>query len=110
MARFRIENFFPITDDGQSRSIFRSTTRNMRTNVALSKSFTLTVGDEANLPTLAHEHLGDKDLWWALLMYNGWQDPINDVKSGKTILIPDRGQLLSWLETPRDRRANRLRI
>lgn len=52
---------------------------------------------EANLPLVAAHKLGNPDLWWALLMYNGLVDPIGGVHIGSRLRIPDKASLLAVL-------------
>lgn len=48
---------------------------------------------ESNLPGLAMQYLGTELRWWVLLLYNGLYDPIEDVKPGIVLKIPDRNSL-----------------
>ena len=52
---------------------------------------------ESNLPLIASHTLGNPDLWWCLLMYNGLVDPILDIKLGTVLRIPDKTSLMTIL-------------
>lgn len=50
-----------------------------------------------NLPGIAQQYLGSMYKWWAILMYNGLYDPIDDVVPGVVLKIPDKASLDSLL-------------
>ena len=97
MGQFTLEKFLPRMSDGKGGDIFNANFRHIR-NVQEQQRVVIDAAYAHNLPGLAHEYLQDTGLWWALLMYNGLQDPINDVVPGITIRIPNRNQLLLLLE------------
>lgn len=103
MSRFDSVNYMLLTSDRQDNNLFSARFKNMRFNVPSSKTIRLTAADEHNLPGLAHVHLGDKDLWWALLEYNALYDAIEDVRAGLVLKIPSRTALISYLESSPDR-------
>ena len=46
--------------------------------------------EELGLPdAIAHKHYGDADLWWVICYYNGIIDPLNDMKIGAKIKVPN---------------------
>lgn len=106
MARFDAVNYMPLTSDGADNDLFRAKFKNLRFNVQVQKTIRLTAADSHNLPGLAHVHLGDKDLWWVLLEFNGLYDPIEDIQPGLLLRIPSRASLISYLETTSERPAN----
>lgn len=97
MARFNVENFMPLTEDGRSFDIFSSPLRHIQA-VTTESIVVVTAGLAHNLPTLAHRYLGDTGLWWALLMYNQLTDPIADVTPGLQLKIPRKSELVQLLE------------
>jgi hypothetical protein len=96
--RFNIENFLATTEDGSSLDLHSAKFRDLPMLVSSSRRVVIDSSTEANLPLLAHTYLGAKELWWAILMYNGMLDPITDVYIGRTVLIPSRTQMISLLE------------
>lgn len=106
MARFDAVNYMPLTSDGQDNSVFNARFKNMRFNVPVQQTIRLTAADEHNLPGLAFKYLGDVDLWWVLLEYNGLYDPIADVRAGLVLRIPSRTALISYLETAAEKPSN----
>lgn len=97
MSRFSIASLMSTSSDGY-HDVWSASFANMRYAVPHKTSVTVESGFEANLPALAHLYLGDQDLWWVLLQYNGLIDPIHDVRVGVSLKIPDRTSLLSYLE------------
>lgn len=95
--RFSSVNFFPELDNGQN-DIWSSTAKNMRFNLASDRTIIVDARWESNLPGLAEEVLGDMNLYWVLLAYNGLVDPIEDVKPGVVLRIPRRKDLVAYLE------------
>lgn len=56
---------------------------------------------EANLPGIAYQLWGDPDFkyWWALGLYNGIVDPIEDVVTGLELLIPSIDDIKKYLNS-----------
>lgn len=106
MSRFDAVNYTRLTADGGDNDVFSARFKNMRFNVPIQKTIRLSAADEHNLPGLAHVHLGDKDLWWVLLHYNGLYDAIQDVRAGMQLRIPSRSALLAYLETSSEKPSN----
>ncbi len=102
MARFDSINYMELTTDGGALDIFSSRFKNLRFNVPTEKTIILTDADECNLPGLAYTYLGDESLGWALLEFNGLYDSIKDLKAGVRINIPNRRELITFLETQPD--------
>lgn len=102
MARFNIANFMTPTADGKTLSVFSASYKNMRYAVAVERTLLLRPQDEHNLPGIAEKYLGNKELWWVLLEFNGLHDPIHDIKAGNVLLIPSRSSLISYLEATED--------
>lgn len=100
MARFDFHRFFNLTEDERSYDIFSAPVRSIR-KIPSNGIVTVTAKWEYNLPGLAHSYLGDKGLWWAILMHNGLSDPLRDIKPGVQLRIPDKGPLLALLESRR---------
>ncbi len=98
-TRFNLENFIPVTADGQNLDIFKAKFRDIRATVREQQRVVIDAAFEANLPGLAYKYLGNTSLWWAILMYNGLQDPLDDVKVGMTIKIPSRSDLITLMES-----------
>ena len=98
-TRFSIENFIPITQDGQSLDIFKAKFREIRSTVREQQRVVIDAAYAGNLPGLAHKYLDNTSLWWAILLYNGLQDPLDDVKVGMTIKIPSRSDLIAVMES-----------
>ncbi len=97
MGQFNIEQFMPRNSDGTSLSIFNAKFRRIR-DLPEVQRVTVDAAYAHNLPTLAYEHLGDVGLWWVLLMFNGLQDPIEDIVPGLVLKIPDKNYLMQMLE------------
>lgn len=87
--------------------IFDAAFKDMHLHVAASSTVVIDSTWEANLPGLAAEKLGDRFLWWALLMYNGIVDPVKEVFPGVVLRIPDPGQLKSYLALRRAQMSGR---
>ena len=91
---------------GKDNSIFSARFKNIRFNVPVQKTIRLSAADAHNLPGIAHVHLGDKELWWVLLDFNGLYDPIEDVVPGLVLRIPSRTALITYMETTADKPGN----
>lgn len=104
MERFNIENFLElaklIDPAAQPRfDPFSAVFRNMRFTLPIEKIITVDSSMSANLPGLAHRHLGETSLWWVLLYFNGLQDPVQDVVAGLQLRIPSRRSVVAMLES-----------
>ena len=108
MSRFDMVNFMQLTSDGGDLDIFTSKFKNMAFNVPPQLTVQLTASDACNLPGLAFKYLGDVDLWWVLLEYNGLYDAIEDIKAGIILQIPSRSSIISFLETTPDTTSNQI--
>lgn len=106
MPRFDAVNYMPLTTDRKDNSVFGARFKNIRFNVPAQQTIRLSASDEHNLPGLAFKHLGDVELWWVLLDYNGLDDAISDVKAGTLLRIPSRTALISYLESVADTPSN----
>jgi hypothetical protein len=97
MSRFNISEYYKSLESG-AFDIWDVTPNNMRFNVPSATTVIVDSSLEANLPAIAYTYLGDQDLWWAILYYNGLTDPLSDIYSLKVLNIPDRQSLISFLE------------
>ena len=99
MARFDLENFVSLSSDGESLNLFTARFKDLRFRVNPQAEVIVDARYEANLKTLAYDQYeGDSSLWWIILMYNGLQDPINDIKPGVLLKIPRRTEVIALLE------------
>lgn len=106
MARFDLENFISVSSDGGALNIFSAKFRDIRFKVASQATVVVDARYEANLKTLSYDQYeGDSGLWWAILMYNGLQDPINDVIPGTVLRIPKRSEVIALLESQYSRQG-----
>lgn len=96
MNRFNIAGYTTFTQDGLP-DIWNAAYRDMRFSVPSAKTIQVSEGFEANLPALADIHLGDQNLWWVLLHFNGLHDAIHDIRIGTVLKIPDRNALITFL-------------
>jgi hypothetical protein len=96
MSVYALENFHVLNTDGVP-DIFSAQYANLRFSVPSSGEVMIDAQWEANLPGLASRYLGTPYLWWVLLMYNGLEDSIADVKPGVKLKIPDQNSLLTYL-------------
>ena len=108
MSRFDSVNFMQFTSDGAELDVFTAKFKNMAFNVPAQLSIQLTAADTSNLPGLAFKYLGDVDLWWVLLEYNGLYDAIHDVRAGIILKIPSRSSVIAYLETTPDNSSNQI--
>mgnify|MGYP000376038179 CR=1 FL=1 len=99
MARFDLSNFCSLTEDGQDLDLFSAKFRNLALTSTTSRVITVDASTEANLPYLAEKYLGTSRLWWAILMYNGLLDPIEDITIGTRLAIPSRSSIITVLES-----------
>lgn len=105
-SRFNSVNFMKLDSAGVKLSIFSAKFKNIRYNVPTERSLLLGPGDECNLPGLALKYLGDMNLWWVLLEYNGLYEPIEEVRAGLELRIPSRTALITYLETTEENASN----
>jgi hypothetical protein len=98
MARFDASNFMSTTPDGTDLDIYTAKFKDIRFSVPASASVEIDASTESNLPYLAEKYLGDQNLWWIILEYNGLIDPIDDVSPGVTLLIPERRSVIAYLD------------
>lgn len=97
-SRFEASAFYSTFYAGGAFDIWDAKPRDVRFNVPAASTIVVDSSTEANLPYLAHTHLGDQNLWWVLLYYNGLTDPIGDVYASAVLRIPDRSSLITYLE------------
>jgi hypothetical protein len=96
MSRFDISSLMTTTSG--YHDVWTARFSNMRYAVPSINTVTVNSGFEANLPALAEKYMGDQNMWWILLQYNGLIDPIHDIRIGQVLKIPDRTSLISYLE------------
>ena len=70
---------------------------NLRFGVALATIITVDAAYQANLPGLAYDYYGDTSYWRAILAFNGLTDPINDIRIGVQLGLPDASSLQSFM-------------
>lgn len=96
--RFNMSNFYSTTEDGQSLDLLGAKFNNLAMLIPSSRTIVVNSSAEANLPFLADKYMGTSSLFWAIAMFNGIIDPINDVYIGRRLLIPARSAIISLLE------------
>lgn len=84
------------TVDNETLNIWDSVINNLR-QLPYSDLVAVDAQWQHNLPGLAQQYLGSMYLWWAVLMYNGLYDPIDDIVPGVVLKIPDKSSLSSLL-------------
>lgn len=99
MARFDLSNFCSLTEDAQDLDLFNAKFKDLALLASTSRLITIDASTEANLPFIAEKYLGSASLWWAILMYNGLLDPIEDISIGRRLSIPSRSSLITILES-----------
>lgn len=99
-----------LTEDQQSFNIFTARFKDLKYRVLEQERVVIDSAFAGNLPGLAYKYMDDTSLWWTILLFNGLQDPINDVKVGMTLKIPSRTSVISLLESRNAERANTLRV
>lgn len=102
---YGIENFTPVTDEGDALDIWSADWVGLE-KLPAATSVVVTSEWAANLPGLAAVYLGSKYLWWVLLHYNGLYDAVFDIKPGITLRVPDRDMLMTYMEQRRALRKN----
>lgn len=100
ISPYNIARFQPLTQDGLHFNVFDASYNGMRFAVKLSKQIVVDASSANNLPGLAYSELGSEFLWWAILMYNGLSDPLNDIVPGTVLNIPERASLIAYLNRP----------
>lgn len=105
MSSYSIDNFAPVVGEGDALDIWEADFVGIE-NLPSASTVQLDSTQAANLPGLADKYLGSPYLWWALLIYNGLDDPIRDVAVGLTLRIPDRDALMSYMLARRNARAS----
>lgn len=105
-SRFNSTNFMQKTADGNHLSVFSARFKNLRHNVPVERTLTLGPQDESNLPGIAAKYLGDVNLWWVLLEFNGLYNPVLDIRAGMTLRIPSRSAVITFLETSPEAASN----
>jgi hypothetical protein len=98
MARFNASNFMQLTNDNLDLDIHSAKFKDIRFSVATTQIVEVDASTEANLPAIADKYLGDQNLWWLLLDYNGLLDPIEDIYPGQRLNIPDRKSVIAFLD------------
>lgn len=56
--------------------------------------YTVEPGYENRLDLISYEFYNTPFLWWAIAIMNGIENPIEDVKSGIVLRIPDRQNII----------------
>jgi hypothetical protein len=95
-ARFSVDNFLPYPNGRMSP--FDANFRDLRYAIPSDREILVTAKEQADLPNLALQYLGDNRLWWVILQYNGLYDPIEDIQPGVKLRIPRRAALIAYLE------------
>lgn len=99
MSAYNVANFMQITEDSLHLEIWTASFVDIHRFVPPARTLVVDRKYAANLPGMAAEFLGSRYLWWAILMYNGLADAINDVRPGVKLLIPDKDALVSYLQS-----------
>lgn len=73
--------------------------RNMRYQVAPTRSILIDSRYAYNLPGLAYDYYGDTSYWRAILAFNGLTDAVNDIKVGVQISLPAKADVDALLAT-----------
>lgn len=68
----------------------------------------VTVRHENAPDRLAQDYYKDVDLWWVIMLYNGFIFP-EQIQAGATVKIPDFTQLKAWLQTLSSTSSNQFR-
>jgi hypothetical protein len=87
-----------VTADRSDHNIYDAKFKNIKFSLGAARLVVVDASTEANLPGLAEMYLGDQSLWWILLDFNGLVDPIQDIRSGARLLIPERRTVIAFLE------------
>lgn len=78
-------------------SVFKSGYKNIRFALTTTQTYTIKQADMANLVGLAYTLYGDVSLWYALLAFNGLQDPIQEIYPGLILNIPSKSDVIAYL-------------
>lgn len=90
----------PIVTDRDNTSqfdILKSLYTNLRYNFIIQQVYTVQSQYEANLPGLAYDFYGDQNFWRVILIANGLSDPISDIVTGMSLVLPTSDSILSYL-------------
>ena len=98
MGRFDASRYMPVNPDKDDLNFYDAKFANMRFSVAAGREIIVDASNEANLPGIAETYFGDQSLWWLILDYNGLIDPIQDIKVGTRLLLPERRSIIAFLE------------
>jgi len=71
--------------------------KNIKYRVVPRQQYTVTIGDRANAPGLAHDFYGDKGYWWILCMFNGILNPISQIEPGTVLNLPSLTDINNFL-------------
>lgn len=67
--------------------------------VPVADIITIDASTESNLPGIAADRLNSRYLYWVLLLFNGLHDPIQDIRPGVKLKIPNYELLISYLKS-----------
>ena len=70
---------------------------NIKYNIVVQQVITVPSKYEANLPGLAHDYYGDQNYWRVILAVNGLIDPISDVVTGMSLVLPTADSVTAYL-------------
>lgn len=96
---FDYSKFTPLDNTGSCYDIFKSGFKNLRFNVQQSQQIQLDDSTAYNLPGLAYQLYGDTSLWYALMCYNGYSDPISDIQPGIILKIPTKSDIVAYVSS-----------
>lgn len=101
MPAHRRANFIHLTKDRARLDMLRVKYTDIK--FALNATRKVIVSDpyEANLPGIAYKLWGDPDYgyWWVLGLFNGIIDPIEDMPTGKELLVPNIDEVKKYLQS-----------
>jgi hypothetical protein len=93
---FNYSAYTPYDNTGYY-DIFRSGYKNIRFASQPNQQLQLDNSMAYNLPGLAFSLYGDSSLWYALMAYNGLNDPLTDIYPSLVILIPAKSDLINYI-------------
>jgi hypothetical protein len=96
-ADYNYSKYTPLDNTGDQYDVFVSGYKNIRFNIQQTSQLQLDNSTAYNLPGIAYQVYGDTSLWWALLAYNGLNDPLSDVYPGLVLLIPPKAQIQAYI-------------
>ncbi len=70
---------------------------NIKFIVPARDSFVVTQAYEANAPGIAFDFYGSADYWWVVLLFNGIQDPVEELVAGKVLQLPGLADVNAFL-------------